>query len=137
SSRTTLRAPLAPGAAPVRRCPGGVRRSAGAPHLTRVAEAERPLGGLREVEFAAGHVGPAVDDPDAHGAPAVAERHARAAWQRLAGHAERAARERAAAGEAAAAAVPGCVGEAKDVEPADALAGGEVRRVAGEAQAHP
>src|SRR5207244_1544102 len=59
-----------------------------------------------------------------------------AARKRLVGHAERAARERAAAGQATAAAVPGGIGEAKDVEPADALAGAEIASIAGEAQAH-
>src|SRR4051794_25511879 len=63
------------------------------------AEAQLALRRRRQVELAAGHVGAAVDDRDAHGAPLVVQRDLGAAGQRLVSHAERAGRQGAAARE--------------------------------------
>src|SRR5205085_9557521 len=62
-------------------------------------EAERLGGGAGEVPFAAGDVGPAVDDRDGDRAAVVAERDERAAGRRLVRHAELRAAEHATARE--------------------------------------
>src|SRR3954466_7113791 len=69
--------------------------------LDRPVAAEAQLAGGRggEVVLAPAHVGPAVDDRNAHDAAAVAERHLRAARERLVGHAQRARLQRSAAAQ--------------------------------------
>src|SRR6185437_5554919 len=106
---------------PARSLPGACSLSAsvGAPHVPGVAEAERTLGRFGEVEFAARDIRATVHDRDADRAVAVVKRHERPARKRLVGDAEGRAGQLAAAGQAAAAAVPGGAGEVVDVQPAD------------------
>src|SRR3954466_13888160 len=63
------------------------------------AEPQAVRGRLGEVVLATGHVRPAVDDPDAHDAPMVAERDLGTAGERLVRAPEVAGVERAAAAE--------------------------------------
>src|SRR5438270_13018557 len=84
--------------------------SAGAPHQSRVAEAQSVPGGFGEVEFPTRDVRAAVDDGHAYRAPAVAQGDQGATGERLVGDSEGAAAERAAAGEPSPAPIPGRVG---------------------------
>src|SRR5207245_6125791 len=90
--------------------------SARAPHHPRVAEAQRPLGRLGEVELASGDEGTAVDDGYADGASVVAKRDDHAAGKRAVGDAERRALKGAAAGEPSTAPVPGHLHAVVDVQ---------------------
>src|ERR1700689_1327677 len=81
--------------------------SARAPDISRVPEPEGGLGRFGEVEFTSRDVWATVDDGNSDGAPVIAQGHHRAAGERLVGHAERGARQRATAGERSTATVPG------------------------------
>src|SRR3954447_13039915 len=101
--------------------------SAGEEDRPGAREAEAVLRRGGEVELAPADVRAAVDDRHADGPPAVAQRHLRAARQRLARDAGRVRRRRPAAAEMAAVQarpVPRRAHAAVDVQPADVPAGG-------------
>src|SRR4051794_14339840 len=114
-----------------RRYPLSADRSAwtslpGGPDRAGAAEAEPGLRGGGEVELTAARVRAAIDHRDAEGAAAVVQRALRAAGRGLVGHAERARRQRAAAGEVAAVeagAVPRGGGGAVDPQAPDGVVG--------------
>src|SRR3954469_6195203 len=108
-------------------CSTVAAESAGEEDRPGAREAQPVLRRGGEVELAPADVGPAVDDRHPDGPPAVAQRHVRAARQRLARDAERVRRQRPAAAEVPAVQarpVPRGERSAVDVQPADVPAGG-------------
>src|SRR6478736_3775504 len=124
----TRRARDGSGTAPERtRLARRLRRSVGHEDRPRAREPDPVLRRGGEVELAVAGERPAVHDRHAHGPPAVAERHLRAARQRLVRDPEGARRQRPAAAEPAAVqagAVPRRLCVAEDVQAADVLARG-------------
>src|SRR6185312_6903216 len=112
------------------------QRLARAPNLADAFEPKRTLGGFGEVEFAAGHIWPAIHDRNAHLVPAIAQRHERATGKRLVGHSHRGACELAATGKTAATPIPGGPGDPVGTQVSEPASCPEIPRIADEQHPH-